>query len=608
MGGIYFRLVHIRLGMTVLRELMSMSQTLGNLAAHKKAVSVRRRMPSLVLAAVVLVLAGRLAYVHAQSPPAGLPKSQPAAATSPAGKGSPEAAIPASPWTGPVPDGARAVREGWFLDPQPQRLRLALPETIERCFVIPIHDAISGTTADSVKRKVRRCLDSRAQLVIFDLDTPGGESGAMSAIVDQIQESLADVPTIAFVHSKAFSAGAVISVACREIIMTSTAVFGDAMPIMISGGQLVAIPREERGKFESAARALIRTSAQLNGYNIAMCEAMITLDMEVWLIRNVETGELRIVDAQDWAGRVKGAPSTATRPAEEGSRWEFIQIVDGPNELVTLTANEAQRYGFVHRTADSSGALYRMLGVTGRPEVLEDVWSETLVEFLTSPVVAGILLFLAVICIYIELHTPGFGAPGILGIVFFAILFGSRYLTGLANWWEIGLFAVGLILLLVEVFVTPGLGIAGIAGAICCIVGLLAMMIPNLPGELPVPRSPIDWVRFGDNVFWMLAGLVGSGVFAAVLSRFLPRAPLTRLLFPEPVVTGPDAAVPDDSLLRRVQVGDVGVVEGMCRPVGKVRFGEEILDAVSQGECIEAGTAVRVLRREGSRVVVEAVQ
>ena len=175
-------------------------------------------------------------------------------------------------------------------------------------------------------------------------------------------------------------------------------------------------------------------------------------------------------------------------------------------ELVSVTASEAVRLGFAEHIFESVEQLHQHYNIVVAPTVLKDNWSETLVGFLTTPAVTSILLMAGIFFLYMEMNTPGFGVPGGLAIACFAILFGSRFLIGLAQWWEIGLFAVGLLLLAVEVFVIPGFGVAGISGIICCVAGLLAMVIPNAPAELPWPRSDMDWSWFGNGVF-ALGGL-----------------------------------------------------------------------------------------------------
>jgi membrane-bound serine protease (ClpP class) len=221
--------------------------------------------------------------------------------------------------------------------------------------------------------------------------------------------------------------------------------------------------------------------------------------------------------------------------------------------------------------------------------------------------VTGILLFVGILGIYVELNTPGLGLPGAVAVIAFAILFGSRYLTNLAQWWEIGLFLAGLVLIAIEVFVTPGFGVLGISGLICCIVGLLAIIIPNAPDKLPVPQTELEWGIFRTGLTALGLAFLGAVVAAIILGRYLPKMPLASklILAPASPSTGPAT---ESAPIRLIQVGQMGTVQSICRPVGQVRFGDKLVDAVADGSFIPAGTKVKVIRNEGNRVVVTPME
>lgn len=509
-----------------------------------------------------------------------------------------------------APAGARVVSEGWFAPPPRSVPPPRLPDRIAKAFVIPIHGPIDPTMHDIVKDKAVRCITAGAEIIIFDMDTPGGRSDVMEDITRLITDDLAGTYTVAYVHPKAYSAGAIISLACTEIVFAPGGRFGDAMPIMIgSGGALVEIPEKERGKFESAARADVRALAGRNGYDVLMCEAMITITMELWLVRDTRTGELRVVDASEWRGKVGGAPfdRAETRPGAAGAaEWQYVRTIDGRDKLVTLTAEEAETYGFTKFIAPNLAAVEKHYNIVRPPTVLEDNWSESLVRFLTSPVVSGILMFVGIIGIYMEMQHPGVSVPGIVGALAFAVLFGSRYLTGLAQWWEVALFVIGVLLIVFEVLVFPGHGVSAIVGAICCIVGLVAIIVPNAPGKLPLPNTELAWNMLQTGLLWLCIAFIAAIAAIIAIAQYLPRIPIAgRLVLEGPApeqVQGSAAPDEDDD---GIVVGIAGVVEGTCRPAGRVRFGARLVDAVSNGEFIQAGASVRVIQRQGNRVVVE---
>ncbi len=505
------------------------------------------------------------------------------------------------------PADARVVDDGWFA-PEMRTNTKTLPDKITKAFTIPIEGPISPTTYDTVKRKIARCRNNKAELIVFDMDTPGGRSDAMSDIVRLIYEECEDIYTVAYVNPKAYSAGAVISLACDEIVVSPTARIGDAMPIMIAGGKLVEIPEKERGKIESAARSELRVSAKRNGYNLALCEAMITITHRIWLIKNPATGQLKMVEADEWQSKVSGVPGATTQPAGgSDATWQYVRTLDDENELVTLTADEAMFTGIAAHTFDNISELSEHYKIVGHPTLLEDTWSENLVYFLTSPAIAGILLFVGALCIYVEINTPGLGVPGAIAVICFTILFGSRFLIGMAAWWEIGLFFLGLILISVEVFVIPGFGIAGISGILCCVIGLLAILVNNPPDSLPIPRTNLDWSMFNDGAMALMIGFLLACVAGSLVGRFLPKVPFASKLLLEAPVIEPISPANEQAPIHRIHAGDLGTVEGPCRPVGQVRFGMALMDAIAEGQFIEAGTKVRATRIEGNRVVIRPV-
>ena len=512
--------------------------------------------------------------------------------------------------TGPAtryapPPGARVVPHGWFA-PQPVK-RPELPAEVTRAFVIPIHGEITGATYEIIQQKVIRARTGRAQLIIFDLDTPGGSGQAMREIfrhlIDKLPQDIPDVYTVAYVNPEAFSAGAIIALACNDIVMTPTAVIGDAMPIMAGPGGLVEIPPDERGKFESATRADVRVLAGRNGYNETLCQAMITITIEAWLIRNRETGELMAVYADEWRNKLRNPPaSTQPSVADAASPWEYLSTIDGPRELLTMTADEAAYLGFCKHILPSMDDLRKQYHIVSPPVTLEDTWSEGLVGFLAQPAVTGILMFIAMVGIYMEFSAPGHILPGVAAVVCLAIVFGSHYLIGMAQWWMIALFVLGLVLMAVDLFVTPGLGVLITLGGICCVVGLVAML-----GGYPLPRTSFDWKILGDGLLALLLAFIAATGCIAFLAKYLQRVPVFgRLILSAP--SAPTAPpVPEGSPLLHLRPGAVGVVEAVCRPVGKVRFGDDLLDASSEGAVIENGRKVRVLQNDGNHLIVEEI-
>lgn len=458
----------------------------------------------------------------------------------------------------------------------------------------------------SIKRRTDMALRSGAQYLIYEIQTYGGMVDSADSIAKYlIQKAAKRGHTVAYVTTEAISAGALVSVSCQDIIMVENTTIGDCAPISM-GEKLEGVERE---KAESFIRAAFQRAAEANGYPELLLKAMVTMQLEVFRVRNLQTGRYEFFEG----GKL---PEDPNQYDVKGA-----QEVDGKDELLTLTAPRAQEYGIARAVVkDLDGAL-AFLGnrdgvkFTGEPVVLEPSWSEHMVSWLNSPAVVAILFMLALLGLYIEFSTPGFGLPGLVAVIAFAILLGSKYLVGMANWVEVVLLFVGILLLLVEVFVLPGFGIAGILGIGCILVGLFGMLIRNAPDELPWPDTTGDWQSLSSGLFALMIGFAGFVVLAWILSRYLPRLPFLSGLILTPAAPPAGGGglrvsltAPPDRVSAGVRVGDIGEVTARLRPAGKARFGDALVDVVATGEFLDRGVKVRILSINGSRVVVRKAE
>lgn len=223
---------------------------------------------------------------------------------------------------------------------------------------------------------------------------------------------------------------------------------------------------------------------------------------------------------------------------------------------------------------------------------------DVVLAVLTNPWVAGMLLWVGLLGLYVEFKVPGFGVPGLIGGAAMVLLFGSQYWVGHASPLEIVLFVVGLILIVVEVAVIPGFGVVGVAGIACTVVGLvLALQTGSWPDlRLPQARAAMLEALFSTSIGFL--GLLGA---AATIARFFPHVPLLNRLVQTGELEATVASPADIELL-----GRHGRALSDLRPSGKVEVGELIIDATTTGAYLERGARVRVARVDGNRIVVEA--
>jgi membrane-bound serine protease (ClpP class) len=418
---------------------------------------------------------------------------------------------------------------------------------------VPIEGTIDLGLAALIKRVFAKHAD--AGLIVLDINTLGGRVDAAIQIRDALLTSKAK--TVAFVHPRAISAGALISLACDFIVVTPGATIGAATPIQL--GADGAEPVEE--KMVSYFRTEMRTTAEAKGRRGDIAEAMVDASV-------------------------------------------FIEGLDPADKLLTLDTEAALQTGVADFRAGDLRAVLQALGLdSARVQDVPENWAEKLVRFLTDPVVSGLLMSLGSLGLLIELYSPGLGLPGAIGVLALSLFFGGHLIVNLAGLEELILLGVGLALLALEVFVIPGFGVAGIVG-ILCIVSSLVLTTIGLP--LNVLLQTGAWVEPLTRVaIAMSVTVVGLIIAARYLpgSRAMSGLILSSTLASNVQASGPESFVSADESRF---AGQVGITESDLRPVGVARFGEQRVDVVSEGGYVPAGSRVRVLEVEGARIVVRA--
>jgi len=468
--------------------------------------------------------------------------------------------------------------------------------------VIICEGMIDNGLYKSIQRRTQTALDEEVEYLIYEIGTYGG---LLQSADDISKYFILDIGkkahTVAYITTEAISAGAMISVSCQDIIMRENTTIGDCAPIVL-GGKLEGVERE---KVESFTRAAFMRAAEANGYPEALLKAMVTMQTKVYRVKNLQTGKSEFFESE----QLPKDPNTYDLDNQE--------LIVKDDELLTLTASKALEYGVaraqVKDRAEALEFLAKRDGVTfvGEPMVLRTNWSEEMVRWLNSPAVMAVLVMIALLGVYIEFNTPGVGLPGLVAVICFTIIIGSKYLVGLANWVEVALFILGILLLLVEFLILPGFGIAGFSGIVCIFAGLFGMLIKNPPDKLPWPQDAIAWSDFTWGVVGLSVGFVGFIVLAWLLSKYLPRIQFLSGLILVPAVPRQSGEIPlsmttpPESKTVSVNLGDAGEVVSILRPTGKAKFGDAIVDVVAEAEFLDKGTKVEIIEIHGNRVVVK---
>jgi membrane-bound serine protease (ClpP class) len=337
-------------------------------------------------------------------------------------------------------------------------------------YVVPIEGIIDLGLAPFVERVLEEAAVEKAAAVVLDINTFGGRVDAAVQIRDALLRS--PLHTVAFVDKRAISAGALIALATRTIAMAEGATVGAATPVQIGEGETK--PTSE--KTVSYMRKEFRATAEARQRPPLVAEAMVDADVEI--------------------------PGLIAK-----------------GKLLTLTTAEALQHRVADFKADALQDVLRHLDLAGATvRRTSPTAAEHVVRFLTHPVLSSVLMTIGILGIIVELRTPGFGLPGLIGVGSLAAFFWGHWLARLAGWEELLLVATGLVLLGIEIFVTPGFGVTGLLGILALVAGLALSTVGAGPTQAVVLAAA------GQVVLSLLLAIAGS----LILLRLLPHLPFGR--------------------------------------------------------------------------------
>ena len=462
--------------------------------------------------------------------------------------------------------------------------------------LIRVEGVIGPTLAAYVERKLDEAKADGADLVVLEIDSPGGKTVDSWAMAGRLRD-LDFAHTVAYVPRRALSGAAVMALGCDEIIMAPTALIGDAGTIY----------QDENSQFRFAPEKVVSHLAQelrglaaAKGRPPALAEAMVDKSLQVLRVKDKKTGE----------ETCKSKPEIDADPQD----WEIIGPVaeSDHDRFLELNGRRAAELGLAQGLVESREELKGRYNLPGEFTILEPSGVDTFVYVLYNPIIIAILIIVGLIGLYIELLSPGVGVGGLIAGLCFALFFWSHILGGTANWFDVMLFAVGVLCLVAELFIVPGLGVVGVTGAVLILLSLIMacqkFLIPHNNRELTELTHTL-LIIFGSGGGFVLAAFLISKKFGSipVFSKMMLRPPHPVYGFrdePGDLSDKPAATVIED----QVQAGDVGVAQSSLRPAGKARFGARIIEVATDGDFIPQGRRVEVVERSGGRVIVREVE
>lgn len=499
---------------------------------------------------------------------------------------------------------------------------------------------ISGEINDGVGVVVQRAVrEARgAAGLVFVIDTPGGRVDSAIDITGHILG--ATCPTVAYITGMgAISAGALISYACDEMVMDPTSNIGASTPVAM-GVETTAAMDEKSNSF---VRAKYRSLGEAKGHNPLIGEAMVDAEIELRGYRDSDGRYVifKVIDEQAVEASAVGGgdkepkPATPTgplpmatpdlerivrdllgeqvnpRPTANAPEAEPVsptladlepglEVITARGSLLTMTPQEAMKFGLVAHKANSIDEVlaWKGWGELRRVEVTPK-WDEALFAFLTNPMISGLLLMCGIGGLYVEMRTPGFGLPGLIGLLCMATFFGAHLVVGLADWVDVLLVAIGFTLLAVEIFVIPGFGLIGASGILCILAGIYLSLT-----RVPIPQYSWDFTRLADAGQTAATATLLLSAFSVITWKYLPRTALWRSITHTAALEIGEGYTVQSAVESRGAVGLRGVATTMLRPAGRGRFDGKTYDIVTRGEFLPAGASVRIIEADGNRYVV----
>ena len=426
----------------------------------------------------------------------------------------------------------------FFVNAQKENKRILLAE---------VKSNIDPRTNRYTKLLIDEAKNENYDIIVIEMDTYGGAVNDADDIRTRILDF--EKPIYVWINKDAASAGALISIACDSIYMSSGASIGAATVVTGDGAQAP-------DKYQSYMRSIMRSTAEAKGRDPKIAEAMVDEDIKVDSI------------------------------SQEG-------------KVITFSTKEAIEYGFCDAELNSVDEIMERQGIENYEITKFELGSaENIISIFLNPIVSSILILLIMGGLYFELQTPGVGFPIIASIIALILYLTPYYLNGVAENWEIVLFFLGIILIVVEVFVIPGFGIFGVSGLIISVGSLILIMLNN-------DMFDFTFVISRDIMNASLSVLISVFAFGILILfgglRFTNSKAFKNISLDET----------QDSSMGYISnkypdnlVGKIGKAYTVLRPSGKIIIGEEIYDATSSGGFIEKNSKVKVVSNEGGSLKV----
>ena len=452
---------------------------------------------------------------------------------------------------------------------------ISLADTV---YHIPIEGTIDLGLPPFIERSIAEAEENNAKAIIFEVNTFGGRVDAATQIKDAILDS--KVPTVAFINKRAISAGALISLSCEKVFMAGGATIGATTAVDMQGNKASE-------KVISYMREEMAATAEKRGRDKYIARGMVDEELEF---------PNKVVKEFINDGEVVDTIKTKVYYLVIDSDTVIVDDIEGRKQgnLITLTTEQSLKYKIADASIENFEAVLDTLGFSNLVvNKTAENWSENFVRFLTNPVVASLLTTFGFLGILFELQSPGWGIPGSVGLICLILSLSASYIAELATMSDLLVVLMGMFFLMLEAFIFPGFGAAGVAGIVFILWGLYLLLLP----DVPVGEEVLSQASNG-----LIIGIIGGLVGLVLLFRAMTKTKFWRDL------TSPDIQKKEDGYVASFGweklVGEEALTETDLHPSGWVSVGKERVFAISEGNFIDKNVKVVILSVDGNRVVV----
>ncbi|MCX6137063.1 MAG: nodulation protein NfeD [Ignavibacteriales bacterium] len=399
--------------------------------------------------------------------------------------------------------------------------------------VTKIDGGINPAVADYLRDEIRRAEEHHAQCIIVQLNTPGGLLQSTREIVTEFLT--AKIPIVVYVSpqgGQSASAGVFITLAAHIAAMSPGTNIGAAHPVSLQGGMDSVMS----AKVTNDAAAFIRSISEKRKRNVQWAEEAVRKSIAITETEAVQQGVVDLI-----------APNMqALLDSLEGRT-----VAIGEGKLVLKTAN-----AIIER---------REMG-----------WPERLLNILSDPNIAYVLMMIGMYGLLFELYNPGAIFPGIVGAVSLLLALYAMH-TLPVNYAGVILIVMGIIMFVLELKILSH-GMLTIGGVVCLLLGsLMLITTDNWGGARAVSLGVILPTILFTTLFFVFA--IGAGIRA---QRRIPTTGVEGL------------------------IGSVGITIAHLAPDGQIKIGGEIWTAIAAEGSIAKGQHVIVEQIDGLVLKVRA--